>query len=65
MCKATEMEAGPDHPQGKKLFNGKIHQVFGEQNISQVKEGKLEVVHRTSIEDGAYEPEADYTAMSF
>lgn len=61
----TEMEAGPDHPQGKKLFNGKIHQVFGEQSISQVKDGKLEVVHRTSIEDGAYEPEADYTAMSF
>jgi len=61
----TELEAGPEHPQGKKVFNGKIHQVFGEQNISQVKEGKLQVVHRTSIEDGLYEPEADYTAMSF
>lgn len=61
----TDMEAGADHPQGKKLFNGKIHQVFGEQNISQVSEGKLKVVHRTSIEDGAYEPEADYTTMSF
>ncbi|MCT7376398.1 ABC transporter substrate-binding protein [Chelativorans salis] len=61
----TEMEAGREHPQGPKVFNGKIHQVFGEQNISQVKDGKLEVVHRTSIDDGLYEPEADYTTMSF
>ncbi|WEX09626.1 ABC transporter substrate-binding protein [Chelativorans sp. AA-79] len=61
----TEMEAGRRHPQGKKLFNGRTHQVFGEQSISQVKGGKLEVVHRTSIEDGLYEPEADYTTMPF
>jgi len=61
----TDMEAGREHPQGRKLFNGKIHQVFGEQYISQVKSGKLEVVHRTSIEDGLYEPEGDYTAMPF
>ncbi|WP_173933497.1 ABC transporter substrate-binding protein [Chelativorans sp. Marseille-P2723] len=61
----TEMDAGPEHPQGRKVFNGKIHQVFGEQSISQVRDGKLEVVHRTSIEDGLYEPEADYTTMSF
>ncbi|WP_159593015.1 ABC transporter substrate-binding protein [Chelativorans xinjiangense] len=61
----SEMEAGREHPQGRKVFNGKIHQVFGEQSISQVKDGKLEVVHRTSIDDGLYEPEADYTAMSF
>lgn len=61
----TEMEAGREHPQGKKRFNGKIHQVFGEQNISRVEGGRLNVVHRTSIEDGLYEPEADYTTMSF
>jgi branched-chain amino acid transport system substrate-binding protein len=57
----TEFAEGPEHPQGKKLFNGKIHQVFGSQNISQVKDGKLNVVHKTTIEDGLYEPEADYT----
>ena len=50
-----------EHPQGDKTFNGKIHQCFGHQNISKVEGGKLKVVHRTSIEDGLYEPEGDYT----
>jgi branched-chain amino acid transport system substrate-binding protein len=59
----TAFEEGPEHPQGDKIFNGKIHQVFGHQNISKVEGGKLNVVHRTAIEDGVYEPEADYTAM--
>lgn len=61
----TEIPAGTEHPQGRKIFDGRIHQVFGEQNISRVKDGRLEVVHRTSIDDGRYEPEADYTTMSF
>ncbi|MBL8582149.1 MAG: ABC transporter substrate-binding protein [Rhizobiaceae bacterium] len=59
----TEFKEGPEHPQGDKVFNGKIHQVFGHQNISKVEGGKLVVVHRTSIEDGLYEPEGDYTTM--
>lgn len=59
----TEFTEGPEHPQGRKLFNGKIHQVFGSQYISQVKDGKLNVVHKTTIEDGMYEPEADYTTQ--
>ncbi len=58
-------DEGRDHPQGAKIFNGKIHQAFGHQNISRVENGRLNVVHRTSIEDGMYEPEADYTQMSF
>ena len=45
------------------MFDGKKHQVFGHQNISQVEKGKLKVVHRTSIEDGLYENETDYTKM--
>jgi branched-chain amino acid transport system substrate-binding protein len=53
-----------EHPQGDKVFNGKMHQVFGHQNISQVVNSKLEVVHRTSIEDGMYENDTDYTKMS-
>ncbi|MDZ5699320.1 ABC transporter substrate-binding protein [Chelativorans sp. M5D2P16] len=61
----TEFPAGRRHPQGRKVFNGKIHQVFGEQCISQVNGGRLDVVHRTAIEDSLYEPEADYTTMSF
>ncbi|MFC6490267.1 ABC transporter substrate-binding protein [Nitratireductor sp. GCM10026969] len=61
----AEFPAGRRHPQGRKVFNGKIHQVFGEQCISQVNGGRLDVVHRTAIEDGLYEPEADYTTMSF
>ncbi len=47
------------------MFNGQTHQVFGIQNISQVTDGKLKVVHRTSIEDSLYEPEVDYTKMAF
>ena len=59
----TEFAEGNEHPQGDKMFNGKIHQCFGHQNISKVEGGKLNVVHRTSIEDGLYEPEGDYTTL--
>ena len=59
----TEFAEGPEHPQGPKTFNGKIHQVFGIQNISKVEGGKLKVVHKTTIEDGLYEPEGDYTTQ--
>jgi branched-chain amino acid transport system substrate-binding protein len=52
-----------EHPQGDKVFNGKMHQVFGHQNISQVVDRRLRVVHRTSIEDGLYENSTDYTKM--
>ncbi len=61
----TTMPAGIEHPQGDKVFNGKTHQVFGHQYISKVEGGKLKVVHTTSIEDGMYPDEVDYTTMSF
>ena len=62
----TTMPAGNEHPQGDKLFNGKTHQVFGHQYISRVESGgRLAVVHTTSIEDGLYPDEVDYTTMSF
>ena len=61
----TDLPAGPEHPQGAKVFNGKNHQVYGSQSISVVEDGKLNVVHRTTIEDGMYEAEADYTTQSF
>ncbi len=54
-----------EHPQGAKLFNGKTHQVFGHQYISQLKGGKLELAHTTSIEDTLYDDETDYTQQSF
>ncbi len=60
----TTFEEGRDHPQGKKIFNGKIHQCFGHQYISKVEGSRLNVVHTTAIEDGMYEPEADYTTMA-
>lgn len=60
----TELAEGNEHPQGKKMFNGKIHQSFGHQNITQIKGGVANVVHRTAIEDGLYEPEGDYTTQS-
>lgn len=59
----TEFSEGPEHPQGAKTFNGKIHQCFGIQNISKVEGGKLKVVHKTKIEDGLYEAEGDYTTQ--
>ena len=56
-------EEGRNHPQGRKVFDARIHQCFGHQSISKVEDGRLNVVHRTSIEDGRYEAEADYTTM--
>jgi branched-chain amino acid transport system substrate-binding protein len=55
---------GIEHPQGHKKFIGKIHQSFAQQFISKVENQKLNVVHRTSIEDSLYEPEADYTTQT-
>lgn len=53
-----------EHPQGAKIFSPQMHQVFGHQYISKVEDGRLNVVHTTSIEDGMYEAEGDYTQMS-
>ncbi len=61
----TGFEESNEFPQGTKVFNGKTHQSFGHQHISKVVDGKLEVVHTTSIEDTFYEDEVDYTSMSF
>lgn len=60
----TVFEEGREHPQGRKIFNGKIHQCFGHQHISKVENGRLNVVHTTAIEDGLYPPETDYTKMA-
>ena len=61
----SQMPESDDHPQGRKIFNGKTHQAFGHQFISRVKQGKLEVAHKTSIEETFYEDEVDYTTHSF
>ncbi len=61
----SDLPAGVERPQGAKMFNGKTHQTFGTQNISQVQGGKLIRVHTTTMADGAYEDAVDYTTMSF
>lgn len=61
----TEFPEGLEHPQGPKIFNGRTHQAFGLQSISQVRNGRLVRVHRTAMEDGFYPDEVDYTTMSF
>ena len=61
----TNMPLSQAHPQGAKMFNGKTHQVFGHQYITQVKGGRLELAHTTSIEDTVYPDEVDYTSQSF
>lgn len=58
----TESE---DYPQGDKLFDGKRHQSYGRQFISKVTNTVLEVVHTTSIEDGLYNSDTDYTKEAF
>lgn len=59
-----EMPESFEHPQGPKLFNGKTHQVFGVQYISQVEAGQLKVRHVTSLDDGFYPDEVDYTTQA-
>ena len=61
----ANMPLSQAHPQGAKMFNGKTHQVFGHQYITQVKGGRLELAHTTSIEDTMYPDEVDYTSQSF
>lgn len=61
----TNMPLSQAHPQGAKMFNGKTHQVFGHQYITQVKSGRLELAHTTSIEDTMYPDEVDYISQSF
>ena len=61
----SDMPESAEHPQGPKLFNGKTHQTFGLQYISQVQEGRLVKVHTTTIEDTLYPDEVDYTTQSF
>ena len=61
----SDIPLSDDHPQGAKLFNGKTHQVFGHQYITQVADGRLDLVHTTSIEDTFYPDEVDYTTQSF
>jgi branched-chain amino acid transport system substrate-binding protein len=61
----TEIAEGPEHPQGAKVFNGKTHQVFGHQYVSKVEGGTLIRVHKTSLEEGMYPDEVDYTTMAF
>jgi branched-chain amino acid transport system substrate-binding protein len=54
-------DEGLEHPQGPKKFDGRVHQCYGHQYVSRVENRRLKVAHRTKIEDGRYEPEADYT----
>ena len=61
----SDLPYGVERQQGAKMFNGKTHQAFGTQNISQVQGGKLVRVHQTTMADGAYDDAVDYTAMSF
>ena len=61
----TDMPYSIAHPQGPKVFNGSTHQVFGLQYISKVENGRMDLVHTTSIEDGMYPDEVDYTAQPF
>ncbi len=60
-----EMPLSREHPQGPKLFRPKLHQVFGQQHVSKVEGGRLNLVHTTSIEDGLYESDTNYLERPF
>ena len=61
----TDLPEGAERPQGPMRFDARKHQAFGVQNISKLEGGKLVRVHQTTIEEGLYENDTDYTAMSF
>ena len=60
----TKFDEGNEHPQGDKIFSGQTHQCFGHQNITELKNGVANVVYRTTIEEGLYPPETDYTKQA-
>lgn len=53
------------HPQGPKRFNGRTHQVFARQFITQLRDGYLARVRTTPIEASIYPDEVDYTLRPF
>jgi len=61
----SDIPHSAEHPQGPKIFNGKTHQVFGQQYISKIESGNLVLASTVSIEDTFYEDEVDYTKQSF
>src|SRR6056297_3467264 len=61
----TDLPHSREYPQGPKRFNGKTHQVFGQQHITRLEKGNLVKVHTTSIEDTFYPDEVDYTTQPF
>ena len=52
--------AGNEHPQGDKTFNGATSMLWPSVHL-EGRGQKLNVVHQTSIEDGLYENDTDYT----
>ncbi|MDQ1850748.1 ABC transporter substrate-binding protein [Gemmobacter fulvus] len=60
----TEFSGSNGHPQGRQIFNGKMHQSFGSNFISRVEGGRLNTIAKTEPEDGLYETDTDYTVQS-
>ncbi len=61
----TDIPHSREWPQGPMQFNGRTHQVFGEQHISRIEDGRLVRVHTAGIEEGFYPDEVDYTQQPF
>jgi branched-chain amino acid transport system substrate-binding protein len=57
----SDMPHSRAYPQGPMRFNGRTHQVFGQQYISRVENGRLVRVHTTTIDESLYPDEVDYT----
>ncbi|MFX0545307.1 ABC transporter substrate-binding protein [Roseovarius sp. S1116L3] len=61
----TDIPHSREWPQGPMRFNGRTHQVFSEQHVSRVENGRLVRVHTAGIDAGLYPDEVDYTQQPF
>jgi branched-chain amino acid transport system substrate-binding protein len=59
-----EVKASLDFPQGSKVMRAQDHQVFHDQYIERVEEGKLVVKEYVPKEKLVYEPTVDYTKQA-
>ncbi len=56
-----QVKASLDFPQGDKLMRAQDHQVFHDQYIERIEQGKIVVKQYVAKEKVSYEPKVDYT----
>ena len=59
------VEGGEAYPQGPKFYRGADHQAFMDLVIEEIRDGRLQVVRRTQVEEPTFPPAADLAGQSF